>query len=32
MFGWVGCALIFTGLILSMTLDPEMAKEVEFNG
>jgi len=32
MFGWVGCALIFTGLILSMTLDPEMSKEVELNG
>jgi drug/metabolite transporter (DMT)-like permease len=32
MFGWVGCFLIFLGLILSMTLDPEMSKEVELNG
>ncbi len=32
MFGWVGCSLIFLGLILSMILNPEMSKEVEFNG
>lgn len=32
MFGWVGCSLIFLGLILSMILNPEMSKEVELNG
>jgi drug/metabolite transporter (DMT)-like permease len=32
MFGFVGCALIFLGLIISMMLNPEMAKEVELNG
>ncbi len=32
MFGLVGCALIFLGLIVSMLLDPEMVKEVELNG
>jgi drug/metabolite transporter (DMT)-like permease len=32
MFGFIGCALIFLGLIISMMIDPEMAKEVELNG
>ena len=32
MFGLAGCVLIFAGLILSMTLDPQMANEVELNG
>jgi drug/metabolite transporter (DMT)-like permease len=32
MFGLVGCALIFLGLIISMILDPGIVKEVELNG
>jgi drug/metabolite transporter (DMT)-like permease len=32
MFGFIGCALIFLGLIISMMIDPEMVKEVELNG
>ena len=32
MFGFAGCALIFTGLILSMLMNPQIVSEVEFNG
>jgi drug/metabolite transporter (DMT)-like permease len=32
MFDFGGCVLIFTGLLVSMLLDPQIAQEVEMNG